>query len=411
MSGFDILLALTEQFSGEEITLHRERCLNARFRAVGCTRCADACPAGGAIVVTNGQPALHSKACVHCGLCLHHCPTGAYTQPDALADKLVKTVAALPAGPIDLICPYHASPACGSAPQAVQVKRCLAALSPATLLELATQGRKIWLDDTCCSGCPLGKIHSTLAQTVAEANGWAALLDQAVPVRLRTGQNDPPSPIDRPVYEADRPPVSRRSLFSLFRQAGQERAAANEPVELVKSGKATPVSERLPQSLPYQRARVLQILEQKSPNLQLAGQVSPTPPTATLPIVDVAIDPARCTACGLCARFCPSGALKFITVDDQFALLFQPKLCLGQVCDICVLACPEQAVVTGPAAVSAVLLAKKPLIVGALAKCQKCSEPIAKGPDLPSTCFACRFQNTTSNLFQSLPANSSMISS
>lgn len=401
MSGFDILLALTEQFSGEAITLHRERCLNARFRAVGCTRCAEACPAEGAIVMADGQPTLHRQACVQCGLCLHHCPTGAYSQPGALADKLVKTVAALPAGAVDLICPYHASPACGPAPQAVHVKRCLAALSPATLLELATQEREIWLDDTHCSGCPLRKIHSVLVETVAEANGWAGLLDQAVPARLRTGQSEPISPIDRPVYEADRPPLSRRSLFGSFKKAGQEQAAAKETVGLVKGGKATPVSERLPQFLPYQRVRVLQIFEEKSPNLQLAGPASPTPPTAPLPILDVAVDPTRCTACGLCARFCPSGALKYMSVDEEFALVFQPKLCLGQVCDICVLACPERAVVTQPAVVSAALLAKKPLIVGALAKCQKCGEPIAKGSDLPTTCFACRPQNIAGDLLAS----------
>ena len=161
------------------------------------------------------------------------------------------------------------------------------------------------------------------------------------------------------------------------------------------------VSERLPQSLPYQRARVLQILEQKSLSLQPVGQVSPTFPTAPLPILDVAVDPTRCTACGLCARFCPSGALKYMSVDEEFALVFQPKLCLGPACDICVLACPEQAIATKPVTASPTLLAKKPLVAGDLMKCQKCGEPIAKGPDLPTTCFVCRPQNMTADLFAS----------
>jgi ferredoxin len=394
VGGLDILLAITEQLSDEAITLHPERCLNARFLAVGCTRCADACPAEGAIEITNGQPTLQSEACLYCGLCLHHCPTGAYTYPDTLADKLIKTGAALPVGPVDLICPQHASPECGPASQAVQVKRCLAALSPAVLLDLASQ-REIWLDDTYCTGCPLGKIHPALEQTVAEANGWASLLDDAVPVRLRIGQSEPASPIGRPVHEADRPPVSRRSLFGSFKKTGQEQAAAEEPVEMVKTGKSVPVSERLPQSLPYQRARVLQILEQKSLSLHPAGQVSPTFPTAPLPILDVAVDPTRCTACGLCARFCPSGALKYMSVDEEFALVFQPKLCLGPACDICALACPEQAVATEPVTASPTLLAKKPLVAGDLMKCQQCGEPIANRPDLPTTCFVCRPQNMT----------------
>jgi ferredoxin len=408
VGGLDILLTLTEQLSGEGITLHPQRCLNARFRAVGCTRCADACPVEGAIAIADGKPTLHSEACVYCGLCLHHCPTGAYTHPDTLSDKLIKTVAALPAGPVDLICPQHSSPECGPAPQAVQVKRCLAALSPAGLLELATQGREIWMDDTYCTGCPLGKVHPALEQTVADANGWASLLDDVVPVRLRTRQSEPVSPVDRPVHEADRPPVSRRSLFGSFKKTGQEQAAAKEPAEMVTSGKSVPVSERLPQLLPYQRVKFLQILEQNSLNPQVPAFT--TPPTVTLPIVDVSVDRARCTACGLCARFCPSGALKYMSVDDQFALVFQPNLCLGQACDICVLACPEQAVVTEPAAVSSALLAKKPLVAGDLMKCPKCGEPIAKGPVLPTTCFACRPQNKAADLFASFqPAKEKLI--
>ncbi|RME47410.1 MAG: 4Fe-4S dicluster domain-containing protein, partial [Caldilineae bacterium] len=81
MSVVDTFLNLAEHFGGETITLHAGRCLNARHRGVGCTLCADACPADEAITLSGGKPRLDNDACLHCGLCLHHCPTGAYARP------------------------------------------------------------------------------------------------------------------------------------------------------------------------------------------------------------------------------------------------------------------------------------------------------------------------------------------
>jgi len=139
MSTFDTLLSLAEKFSGSEaITLHPERCLNTRFRPVDCSLCADICPAEDAIAVTNGKPSLNNEACLQCGLCLHRCPTEAFTRPDDLSATLVKTVAALPDGSMDLACPQHPQAELGPTSQAVQTHRCLAALSPVTLLELSS---------------------------------------------------------------------------------------------------------------------------------------------------------------------------------------------------------------------------------------------------------------------------------
>lgn len=390
MSTLDTLLSLTEKFSGSEaITLHPERCLNTRFRMRNCSLCADVCPAEGAINVTNGKPSLDNEACLHCGLCLHHCPTQAYTRPDNLPGKLVKLAASLPAGPVDLVCPIHPSPEVGPAPQAVQTKRCLAALSPAVLLELAAQNREVWLDDTHCAACPIGNVQPAVKQTVSQANSWAGLLAKAGSILLRTGENELPPAVSRPVYNADKSPISRRGLFSSFKKIGQEVTAAEEQVEMVKTGKSVPVSERLPHNVPHQRAELLSILEKHSP-----GQApDSTALLSNLPVSNLHVDPTRCTACTLCAKFCPTGALKYLSDGESFALTFQPSLCLGPACNICVLACPEQAVSAQPVSETLKLFTKKPLAAGDLTPCKQCNEPIAKGSNLPDTCFACRPKN------------------
>ncbi len=392
MPTLDTLLSLTENFSGSNvITLHPERCLNTRFRAVNCSLCADACPAESAITVTNGKPSLDNEACLHCGLCLHYCPTEAYTRPDGLPGKLVKMVTSLPANPVDLVCPLHPAPESGPAPQAVQTKRCLAALSPAVLLELAAQGREIWLDDTHCAACPLGNVHFAIVQTVSQANGWAGLPAEVGSISLLTGENQTPPAASRPVYNADKPPISRRGLFGSFKKMGQEVTAAEEPVEMVKTGKSVPVSQRLPHNIPHQRVKILSIVKKFFP----VQSPIPSSSISNLPVLNLYIDPTRCTACTLCAKFCPTGALKFLSDDASFALTFQASLCLGTDCNICILACPEQAVSTQPIPESPNLFGKKPLIAGDLTPCQRCKDPIAQGPNLPNTCFACRPGNNS----------------
>jgi ferredoxin len=394
MSTLNTLLALTEKFSGSDvITLHPERCLNTRFRALDCSICAEVCPAEGAITVTGGKPALDNNACLRCGLCLHRCPTEAFTRPDNLSGNLVKTVTALPAGPVDLICPQQPQPERGPAPQAVQTQRCLAALSPATLLELSTLNKEIWLDDIPCAECPLGQVHPVMTQTVNEANSWAGLLAETTLIRQRTEEQAETRPaVQRPVYDAASPPISRRGLLSAFKQSGQAVAAADEKVALVKGGKAVPVSERLPHSLPHHRAKILSILEKSSPSQSPLSHYQ-------LPILNLHLDPTRCTACGLCAKFCPTAALKFLSDDAAFALTFQPSLCLGPACNICIPACPEQAGSTQPAPEALNLFKRQPLLAGELTACQTCKQPIAHGPDLPQTCFACRPKTTVSDLF------------
>lgn len=160
---------------------------------------------------------------------------------------------------------------------------------------------------------------------------------------------------------------------------------------MVKAGKTVPVSERLPHSVPSQRTKILSILKQSS--------ISQSPREASnLPISNLHLNATRCTACGLCARFCPTGALKFLSDGQTFALTLEPFLCLGQSCNICALACPEQAVTSQPAAVSPNLLNKKPLAAGELTSCQRCGEATAKGAANTTLCFVCRAKANSMSL-------------
>ena len=409
MKVLDTLLALSEYLAVDSIALHSDRCLNTRHKKAGCSMCAEICPADEAITVTNGKPALNTEACLACGLCLHRCPSGAYTRPDPLPGKLVKTVAVLPSGPVDLLCPVHPTPEQGIVAQAVQTKRCLAALAPATLLELAASGREVWLDDTYCPQCPLGKVHATLVQIVAEANAWAITLNNSGTIRPCTRQNESAPKTNRPVFEADKPPMSRRGLFKTLGQLKPQNPDEFETSSAPKpsSNRSVPVSRRLPHAVPRQRAKILAILEQAAAGNEAQSSSSPEPIPAAenaLLLAEVSVELSKCSACELCVRFCPTEALTFLSDSERFALSFRPRLCLGESCGICIPACPEDAVTLKPAGVSADILTRKQyLAAGALTPCQKCGQLlIAAGHGQPSTCFVCRLSKTQSRLLASI---------
>ncbi len=395
MSVVDSFLNITDYFSGETISLHPNRCLNSRFRQIDCTICADACPAENAITIEHGTPAIDNDVCIHCGLCLHVCPTNAFTRPDPTLKRLSQTIAALPPDVVSLICPQHPNPARGQTAIAVQTKRCLAALSPAHLLPLARRNKPVVLDDSHCADCPIGAVHPYIEQSVARTNAWAETLGEHTPVRLQTQQSTDTPIVPRVVVDIDRPPVSRRGFFQSIRRLGKESVGvmlAETPVDPASLGRSVPVSERLPHFVPPQRAKVLLFLDE---NLEgIATDPAPLAHTddGSLPVVDVVVAPEKCTACGLCARFCPTGALTFLTDENKFALGFYPALCLGDDCGICEIACPEDAISLENIASTPAVLSKQPryLAAGALTACVMCGQPIAAGDEYPNTCYACR---------------------
>lgn len=395
MSVVDSFLNITDYFSGDEISLHAQRCLNTRFRQIGCTICTDACPVEDAITLKPGPaPIFNAEACIHCGLCLHACPTNAFTRPDPTLNRLPQTTAVLPVTAVSLVCPEHPDPAHGHTAVAVQTKRCLAALSPAHLLPLTQQEHAIVLDDSHCADCPIGSVHPYIEQSVARTNAWAETLGEFSPIRLQSQQPADVPVVPRSVVDVDRPPVSRRGFFKSISQLGKESVGAvlaEDPVDPASLGRFVPVSERLPHFVPAQRARILSFLDSK---LETVPEPAPLPhdTDSALPVLDVVVSPEKCTACGLCARFCPTGALTFPSDEKRFALGFHPALCLGDDCGICEVACPEDAISLAKITPTPTVLSKKPryLAAGELTKCSMCGQPIAAGDEHPSTCYACR---------------------
>lgn len=98
------------------------------------------------------------------------------------------------------------------------------------------------------------------------------------------------------------------------------------------------------------------------------------------------------TACGLCSRFCPTGALELTSAANEFTLRFTPRLCID--CGICAQACPEKAITLGETLPTSVLNAgaDQQLATGPLQRCAQCGAftAIRSGDQATIYCYACR---------------------
>jgi len=299
---------------------------------------------------------------------------------------------------IELACSAHPDPGLTRAPvkTVVRTNRCLAALSLPQLLSLM-DGRSadLWLDDSPCANCALGKVQTAVNRIAASANELLAAFGIAPRVRTQTQDADRlESPMRRPLQAGDRPRYSRRDFFGSLRQIARQAALTTASEVLAQpeqEPKTLSVEERLPHQLPMERKRLIWVLRKlatRHPIVETRVDVT------YLLWTDVQIT-TDCSACGLCARFCPTDALQFHTVtaedgSQSFVLSFIAADCVA--CGVCAIACPEDAVQLNSSLATVDLVQRQTRLLhsGQLASCEFCDAPTAAQADDHVVCFVCK---------------------
>ncbi|AQP45227.1 4Fe-4S binding protein [Tessaracoccus flavus] len=219
-------------------------------------------------------------------------------------------------------------------PGAVILDRCLAEVPAAWVAELATH-------------CPVRAAVDHCARPEVARSRLAELASVTTAITLDGGPSS-----GHPVRYTH-PPARRRALFGL--------------------GSTTPApSGTLAERLAAALSRLPLTLEAESPAARLR----------------ITRD---CTACGLCARSCPHGALGFAVVEGVAAIHHKLDACQGD--GTCVAVCPEDAIVRDGTHRWAEVRDHPVVEVTALPvlRCGKCNAPFADNSDTPSAlCPVCR---------------------
>jgi ferredoxin len=381
------LLSVSEKIAAIDhlkVWFHAETCLYSQDKFSECQECATVCPVDA--IQVGKPPQFEAQKCLNCLACLPVCTAGAFRGDDAILD-LLQCAARLETHAVELICEHHPSPQIGLRDfgTAIQVKGCLAGIGVGGYLALVALGKNAAIARTdACGDCTLGSLLIQIETQIAAVQKiLSAWMIDPVPSTLGTIEHQ--AMVERPFWQAANPPISRRELFQMATRMGQLAAARVLSTDHPSTGKHPP----------RERQRLINAIA----HLPGLPAENAEPPLEGLGFAMLSIS-VRCTACGACARVCPSGALQFYNDGDQhFRLTFQAWSCIA--CGACTRLCEPNAIEMRNSATFHQLFgdeATQLLISGDLARCQHCQTLFAARPDT-QLCSLCEFRSK--NLFGS----------
>jgi ferredoxin len=358
----EIIEKMIAASNARPVHVNAAACLNAKHKDRHCDLCL-ACPTD-AIRLNGAQAELDAARCVECGLCAAVCPTGVFTTNGASDDAILNAAASF--ANIEFACPQTKQGDAARAPniEGVQSIVCLARLSPEFLAALATEHNSVWLNDLPCAERPIGaRAHRQILAARDATNRLLAVWNRSNAVHCYT---DPGTELGEsrrvPRLSNEKKPMSRRDFFLFF----SRNSDSNPPSSNIVS------RDRL-------LARALTKLG--APQTEFVASER----FATIRVAEA------CTACGLCAKICPTHAVQFRTDAGSFLLAVNPRDCLGGACGLCKLICPVGVTTLTPGVARDALMANEPQTLrdGALTVCGRCYTPFAMEPG-QLVCPMCR---------------------
>jgi ferredoxin len=354
------ILSAAERFASidrSEIVFDAKQCLHSLDQFSSCEACFEICPVE---AIQKGKPpTFDSKSCETCLACLTTCPVGAYSASDAV-QALLTCVARCDVKSLEVVCAQHEAADIGAQPEStgIRIKGCLAGLGVGTYLALGAMGlEKIVLRMDACANCSWKSLQETICNQLDQARqllvpwGKQDILIRVTEIDGEAGQ--------RPLWDADNPPLSRRDLFQMAARQGQV-AMARMMSDNSSAGR---------HSLGRDRVRIISAISRFS---EPKEALETTVEANNFTLLSVS---EKCNACMACARACPTNALVFNLNDEKtlYSLIFNPPNCIG--CELCVHVCAPNAIETQQALTFAQVFGSdenETLSEGELIRCAQC---------------------------------------
>ena len=300
--------SLTRRF----VYVVQERCAAVRHRNASCRECVEACAAH-AIKVESNTLTVNASACTSCGACTAICPTEALIPvfpPDRELAQVLHASALANDGLAVVACARAASKRVADPERHAQVA-CLGRMEESMLVDAVAHGATcVVLVDGNCATCKYGAV----SQAVDDACGYANLMLEATesPARVERASAFPAELL---VDEVEGKFGSTRRGFlteaaASMKETATTAARATVEAELGVRRQEKPITERLragedgtlPQMRMMRHETALNALD------ALGVAADGVLPSRMFASLDIDVD--TCIACGMCAVFCPSGALK-----------------------------------------------------------------------------------------------------
>lgn len=313
------MVEIMERLESKALHIEPPHCVRVRNRNASCSRCVDVCPSG-AIALQGNTLAIDAQRCMACAACATACPTSAirFRDPDdaAVAAALDRSAQALD-GRAVAVCARVAAKHVADV-DAVATVPCVSRIGVETLVGAAVRGASsVTVVDGSCATCKYRHAASTFDDVVREASELLSVWGSDVRI-ARTSE----VPVSARAQSAEQAAggVSRRGFFTAAKTSVKDVAAEAVAVTVenelgikrdeagIRSMLKVDSTGTMPHVTPYAHDALLE-------DLYELGEALPGSVLSTRLWGDVRIDEAACTMCGMCATFCPTGALRKVFVE------------------------------------------------------------------------------------------------
>ncbi len=351
------------------ITLDAAKCVRALSKFSACNRCDAVCPTG-AIKVDGALPSINLAQCVGCGGCTGVCPSEALQLDGFSATE----------------CFFTFMEEEGNLLSCRKNVPCIAALNIEHVVAMAALKQGVVFDMGHCEGCEVAHTCRPQIEAMAEeANYLLGAMEQQAEIALEAVGYLPP--------EAEGEAPERRDFFKAFtlKNAVASKQAFDREVESsidewLTHGIDTDHVARIRRKQLGDKRKILFTALKR---LQRPSVYHVIEADAVSFTSQKLLDPERCTACQMCYRICPTGAL---SSDAKNAKIdFDPFLCIK--CQLCHDVCEPDAITLSPSFNVREFFEpqEQNLVTFRIRNCNECGVPYAVINDSP-LCHRCRIE-------------------